>query len=60
MNVLLTRPLAQVKVLEGLVADSGHTPLLFPTLEVKPIQATLLRNQYDAAIFISANAVEHG
>ena len=60
MNVLLTRPLAQVKALEGLVADSGHTPLLFPTLEVKPIQATLLRNQYDAAIFISANAVEHG
>jgi len=34
VNVLLTRPLSQVKTLEGLVVDSGHTPLLFPTLEV--------------------------
>lgn len=60
MNVLLTRPLTQVKALESLVIDAGHQPLLFPTLEVVALNATAQRSQYDAVIFISANAVEYG
>jgi len=60
VNVLLTRPLTQVVALEALVADSGHQPLLFPTLEIKALEASIERKQYDAVIFISANAVVHG
>lgn len=60
MNVLLTRPLAQVKTLESLVNNSGHQSLLFPTLEVQAVDAISQRDQYDAVIFISANAVEYG
>ena len=60
MKVLLTRPLTQVKALESLMIDSTHQPLLFPTLEIKPIDASVKRDQYDAVIFISANAVENG
>jgi uroporphyrinogen-III synthase len=60
VKVLLTRPLTQVKTLESLVIDAGHQPLLFPTLEVIELNATAQRSQYDAVIFISANAVEHG
>ncbi len=60
LNILLTRPLAQVKVLESLVLEKGYQPLLFPTLKVESICTTVKRKQYDAVIFISANAVEHG
>lgn len=60
MKVLLTRPLAQVKALKSLMIESTHQPLLFPTLEIQPIDASVKRDQYDAVFFISANAVEHG
>lgn len=60
MNILLTRPLSQVQPLERLVLDGGHQPILFPTLEVKPLDGTPLHAHYDAIIFISANAVEYG
>lgn len=60
MNVLLTRPLTQVKALESLILEKAHQPLLFPTLEVKSISLLAKRNHYDVVIFISANAVEHG
>lgn len=60
MNVLLTRPLAQVKPLEALVANQGWKPLLFPTLEIVALQTKVEHMHYDAVIFISANAVDHG
>ncbi len=60
MNVLLTRPIAQVSSLEVLVANQGWQPLLFPTLEVVALQAGVQQAHYDAVIFISANAVDHG
>ena len=60
VNVLLTRPLTQVVALETLVANHGDQPLLFPTLEIKALEASIERKQYDAVIFISANAVVHG
>ncbi|MCS5592735.1 MAG: uroporphyrinogen-III synthase [Gammaproteobacteria bacterium] len=40
--------------------ESGHQPILFPTLEVKPLDGAPLHAHYDAVIFISANAVEYG
>lgn len=60
VNVLLTRPLTQVAALESLVANHSDQPLLFPTLEIKALEASVERKQYDAVIFISANAVAYG
>ncbi len=60
MNILLTRPLAQVKSLENLIKQQGHCALLFPTLWVKSLNAEPRDSQYDAIIFISANAVIYG
>ncbi|SMN11677.1 Uroporphyrinogen-III synthase [uncultured Candidatus Thioglobus sp.] len=60
MNVLLTRPLLQVQPLQSLVRESGHQPILFPTLEIQALTNTPSKNHYDALIFISANAVEYG
>jgi uroporphyrinogen-III synthase len=59
-TVLLTRPLTQVAALEALVTNSGHQPLLFPTLEIQALKAKVKCKHYDAVIFISANAVEFG
>jgi len=61
LNVLITRPLKQSANLEKLVKDLGYTPLLFPTLEVRPIECDLYDDDdYDVVIFISKNAVKHG
>ncbi|BBB23790.1 uroporphyrinogen-III synthase [Isorropodon fossajaponicum endosymbiont JTNG4] len=60
MNVLLTRPLLQVKELQSMVLKSGNKPLLFPTLKLNPIDAKAEKSHYDVVIFISTNAVEHG
>ncbi len=60
LNILLTRALKQVKPLQNLVSQCGYQPILFPTLEIKPLNSTPLKSQYDALIFISVNAVEYG
>lgn len=60
MNVLLTRPLNQVKSLEALVNESGHQAILFPTLKIEALKSAPLKERYDVVIFISANAVEYG
>ncbi len=60
MNILLTRPLSQSKPLKHLILDGGDQPILFPTLEIKALDATPLHDHYDAIIFISANAVDYG
>jgi uroporphyrinogen-III synthase len=60
LNILLTRPLNQVKPLEVLVNESGHQPILFPTLKIEALNSAPLKEQYDVVIFISANAVEYG
>lgn len=60
LNILLTRPLTQAQSLERLVLDIGHHPTLFPTLEINALSNTPLHKNYDAIIFISANAVEYG
>lgn len=49
-----------MRSLEALVESAGHRPILFPTLKIEPIKSKPLKDHYDAVIFISANAVEHG
>jgi len=60
LNILLTRPLNQVKPLETLVNERGHQALLFPTLKIEALKSAPLKERYDVVIFISANAVEYG
>ncbi len=60
MNILLTRPLNQVKPLESLIKDSGNQAILFPTLKIEALKASPLKERYDVVIFISANAVKYG
>ena len=52
MNILLTRPLLQVNALQSMVNDSGHQSILFPTLEIKALNATPLHQQYNAVILL--------
>lgn len=60
MNILLTRPLAQNDALTSLLKNCAQQPILFPTLEIKKLNAEPLQADYDAVIFISVNAVEYG
>ncbi len=63
----MTRPLDQAQTLAGLVTQSGGKPILFPLLEIVPVPdyssfdavVNQLEN-FDWAIFISSNAVQHG
>lgn len=64
---MITRPSQQAQTLVGLVRDAGGYPILFPLLEIVGItdysafDSTIDQlEQFDWAIFISSNAVEHG
>ncbi len=57
---MLTRTLSQVQSLQTLLSEQGYQPVLFPTLEIKSLNNKPLKANYDALIFISANAVEYG
>lgn len=46
--------------MQSLVSSDGHRAILFPTLEVRALDNKPLRENYDAAIFISANSVDYG
>lgn len=58
MQVLLTRPLAQVQPLIKIIKNSGDSPLLFPTLLVEKLAPKLPKKTAKVLIFISANAVD--
>ena len=64
--VLITRPRHQSGTLADLIRRSGGEPIVFPTLEIEPVdprppmQAILERlSEFDMAVFVSANAVQH-
>jgi uroporphyrinogen-III synthase len=64
--VLITRPRHQSGTLADLIRRSGGEPVLFPTLEIVPVdpipsmRAILERlSEFDMAVFVSANAVQH-
>jgi uroporphyrinogen-III synthase len=65
-GILVTRPAHQADALCALIEAAGGSPLRFPVLEIRPavdapsVQAGLARlADYDLAIFVSANAVQH-
>ncbi len=67
LKILVTRPRDQAIQLAGAIEQAGGVPLLFPLLEIAPVQDTqVLKEQIshlglaDLAIFISPNAVQYG
>jgi uroporphyrinogen-III synthase len=66
-GILVTRPRGQADALAALIRARGGEPILCPTIAIEPCidapaaTAVIARlAQFDVAIFISANAVEHG
>ncbi len=64
-RVLITRPLAQADGLVEMLASLGAVPVLFPTIEIAPLddtsqidQAIASLNRYQWVIFTSANGVD--
>ena len=67
IGVAITRPTDQAKKLSALIEQAGGTPILFPLIEITPLQdysrfeAVISEiESYDWAIFISSNAVQNG
>ncbi len=67
LKILVTRPRDQTKQLAQQIQQAGGIPLLFPLLEIAPVQDTkTLREQvsrltqFNLAVFISPNAVTYG
>lgn len=65
-GIVITRPWQQAQSLAALVRAAGGEPILFPLLEIVALDDYTLFDesvdhleQYDWAIFISSNAVEH-
>ena len=55
--LLITRPVAQSKNLESLLAENEIDFALFPAFEIKKSKPIALIEKYDVIIFISVNAV---
>ena len=67
IGIAITRPLDQAKKLSALIEQAGGTPILFPLIEITPLNdysqfENVISNitDYDWAIFISSNAVQNG
>ena len=66
-TIVITRPKLQANALARSIKAAGGHVLLFPTLEITPVQLAQADkdkiqniNEFDIIIFISPNAVEHG
>ena len=67
IGIAITRPIDQAKKLSALITKAGGTPVLFPLIEIRPLndysqfEAVISDiKDYDWAIFISSNAVHNG
>ena len=67
LTIVITRPRDQAVQLAQRIEQAGGKPLLFPLLDIAPMQNTQLLNeqiarlaQFELAIFISPNAVRYG
>jgi uroporphyrinogen-III synthase len=67
LGIVLTRPRAAAEALAAPLEAQGARVFVFPALGIEPIaptprlQALLARiGEFDLAVFVSANAVEHG
>ena len=64
--ILVTRPAAQSTALAQGIRDAGGAAWVFPAIEIHPVSDAALARQidhldeFDAAIFISPNAAQHG
>ena len=67
-RILVTRPAAQAGVLAQMIAECGGEPVLFPLIEIGPVDddnsapldaAIASLDDYAIAVFISPNAVEY-
>lgn len=65
-GILVTRPIEQSGNLAKEIRDAGGEAIVFPAMDIVPIRDETLTQRiaqlptYDAAIFISPNAVHHG
>ena len=66
IGIAITRPIDQAKKLAKLIEDAGGTPVLFPLIEITPLndygqfEAVISDiRDYEWAIFISSNAVQN-
>lgn len=65
-GILVTRPIEQTEALATEIRDAGGDAIIFPAMEIVPMHDEALGERisqlstYDAAIFISPNAVRHG
>jgi len=63
VTVVVTRPAAQASSFAALVTQAGATPILFPAIEIEPIElddaarARLAPDGFDWTVYTSANAV---
>ena len=67
LTIVVTRPRDQALQLAQKIEQAGGVPLLFPLLDITPVQDTdalnkqiALFGQFNMAIFISPNAVHYG
>ncbi len=67
LGVLVTRPAHQAQALQQSIEAAGGRAFLFPLLDIKPLAdpgraLPWIRDlaRYDIAVFVSANAVDHG
>jgi uroporphyrinogen-III synthase len=67
IGIAITRPIEQAKKLATLITEAGGAPILFPLIEITPLddynqfEAVISEiEHYDWAIFISSNAVQNG
>ena len=66
LHIVVTRPAAQAAALADLIRAAGGVPVLFPTIDIAPLAdlreldaALAALADFDLAIFVSANAVQH-
>ncbi len=58
--VLITKAKEQSKKLVQLLAANKINYAIFPAIQIKKLNTTLMHNNYDVIIFISTNAVKYG
>jgi len=56
---VVTRPREHASGLARLIEGAGGRALLFPAIEIEPLDCPALLEQYDLAIFVSPSAVQH-
>ena len=65
-GIVVTRPTAQSQALAQAIHEAGGEALVFPAIEIEPVADAALvtcidqLDTFDAAIFISPNAVRYG